>query len=155
MRLVNLVGKRYGMLTVLNRASYNKGKNVVWMCQCDCGNVVDKVGSYLKIGDTQSCGCYKKQVETENLRSQYEAKRVDGVVKPLFKGQEPRKDSSTGYRGVSRYYTRKSKELRYRAWITVMGECYYKSGFMSAEDAYNIGRVELENKYLPKGDSND
>lgn len=153
MRLVDLTNKRYGMLTVIKRASYNKGKSVVWVCKCDCGNIVDKVGNYLKVGDTQSCGCYKKENEQINLRDQYDAKRVDGIAKQLFKGKDPRKDSSTGYRGVSKYYTRKSKELRYRAWITLAGERKYKSGFLSAEDAYYKGRMWLEQKYLPKGDN--
>lgn len=155
MRLIDLTGKRYGKLTVLRRADYNKGKRVVWVCQCDCGKVVDKAGSDLKNSDTKSCGCYKKQMETTNLREQYDAKRVDGVVKPLFKGKEPRKDSSTGYRGVQKYYTRKSKELRYRAWITVAGERKYKGGFLTPEDAYYKGRLELEQKYLPKGDNDN
>ena len=69
---------------------------------------------------------------------------------PLFKGKEPRKDSSIGYRGVSKYLTRKSKEERYRALITVKGKRYYKSGFLTAEDAYYRGRLELEKEYLPK-----
>lgn len=155
MRLVDLTDKRYGRLTVLRQANYKKDKNVVWVCQCDCGNIVDKVGNYLKTGDTQSCGCYKKQNESINLRDKYDAKRVDGVVKSLFKGQEPRKDSSTGFRGVSKYYTRKSKELRYRAWITVAGKRKYKSGFLTAEEAYYKGRLWLEQEYLPKGDNSD
>lgn len=107
------------------------------------------VGNYLKNGDTQSCGCIKStQQDKKNLREQYEAKRVDGVAKHLFT-DKVRKDSSTGYRGVSAYKTRVSKELRYRAWITVDGKKYYKSGFLTPEDAYE-GRLELERKYLPK-----
>lgn len=151
MKLIDLTGKRYGMLTVIKRADYNKNKKAVWVCKCDCGKLFDTVGSYLKAGDTQSCGCYKKQNESINLRDRYDDKRVDGIVKPLFKGQEPRKDSSIGFRGVSKYYTRKSKELRYRACITVAGRRYYKSGFQTPEDAYYIGRLELERKHLPGG----
>lgn len=93
---------------------------------------------------------YEKELEIKNLREEYENKRVDGVVKPLFKDKEPRKDSSTGFRGVSKYRTRKSKELRYRAWITVKGKQYYKSGFKTAEEAYYNGRLKLEELHLPK-----
>ncbi|OSX87057.1 hypothetical protein S3E15_04460 [Bacillus mycoides] len=107
-------------------------------------------GVYLNTGDTRSCGCLKKDQEEENLRNQYNNKRVNGVVKPLFKGKEPRKDSTTGYRGVNKYYTRQSKELRYRAWITVKGKRYYKSGFKTAEEAYYKGRLLLEKEHLPK-----
>ncbi|MEK5521885.1 hypothetical protein [Heyndrickxia sp. FSL W8-0423] len=125
--------------------------SIMWRCKCDCGNEnIDVVGIYLTTGQTQSCGCMKKELEIKNLREEYENKRVDGVVKPLFKDKEPRKDSSTGFRGVSKYRTRKSKELRYRAWITVKGKQYYKSGFKTAEEAYYNGRLKLEELHLPK-----
>lgn len=149
---LNLTDRRFGKLTVIAATDQRKNGQTVWYCRCDCGKQKYVQTTYLTTGDTQSCGCYKKQNEPINLRDQYEDKRVDGVVKPLFKGKEPRKDSGTGYRGVSKYYTRKSKELRYRAWITVAGERKYKSGFLTAEDAYYKGRLWLEQKYLPKGD---
>jgi hypothetical protein len=149
-KIKDLTGNRYGKLTVLEKADYKKGNRIVWHCKCDCGNDVDVQGIYLTQGDTKSCGCLKKSKEKINLRDQYDNKRVEGVVKPLFKGQEPRKDSSTGFRGVSKYYTRKSKELRYRAWITVNGKRYYKSGFKTPEDAYYNGRLLLEKEHLPK-----
>lgn len=148
------VGDTFGRLRVVEKTDERKGGKVVWCCECSCGNVVKVPSTYLTTGETRSCGCIKKEMEKENLREEYDNKRVDGVVKPLFKGQEPRKDSSTGYRGVSRYYTRKSKELRYRAWITVKGKQYYKSGFKTAEDAYYKGRLKLEELHLPIQEEN-
>ncbi|MCC9626710.1 hypothetical protein LPB41_34095 [Thalassospira sp. MA62] len=53
---------------------------------------------------------------------------------------------------MSKYKTRKSQEVRYRAWITVAGKRHYKSGFLTAEDAYYKGRLLLEATYLPKQD---
>lgn len=149
MRLIDLTGNTYEKLRVLRRANHNKNGQVVWVCQCECGKIVNKIGTYLKTGDTKSCGCYKNTKEVVNLRTKYDAKRVDGIATQLFKGIEPRKDSSTGYRGVSKYYTRKSKMERYRASITVAGEKYFKSGFLTPEDAYYKGRLLLEKKYLP------
>lgn len=148
MKRTDLTGDRYGRLLVIRQAESENNKRT-WLCKCDCGNEITLKGVYLKTGDTRSCGCLKKKQEEENLRNQYNNKRVDGVVKPLFKGKKPRKDSATGYRGVSKYYTRKSKELRYRAWITVKGKQYYKSGFKTAEEAYYNGRLLLEKEYLP------
>ncbi len=150
MKLIDLTGKRFGRLTVIKRADYNKNNRIVWICKCDCGEIIDKIGSYLKNGETQSCGCYKKDTELKNLREEYDNKRVNGIVKPLFKEKEPRKDSTTGFRGVSKYYTRKSKEVRYRAWITIKGKRHYKSGFLTPEDAYYKGRLVLESVHLPK-----
>lgn len=154
---LDLTNRRFGRLVAIEKLDARKRGRIVWHCQCDCGNEIDVISTYLTTEQTTSCGCAKKDLEHINLREKYEDKRVEGVMKPLFKGMEPRKDSSTGYRGVAKYYTRKSKELRYRAWITVKGKQYYKSGFRTPEDAYYQGRLELERLYLPhqEGDHDD
>lgn len=150
-KLKDLTGKRFGRLTVVKQLKDRQDNRVVWKCLCDCGNTIDVKGLYLTTKQTRSCGCIKKEIEEKNLRKEYNNKRIDGVVKPLFKGKEPRKDSTTGYRGVSEYKTRVSQETRYRAWITVKGKRYYKSGFLTPEEAYYKGRLALEEKHLPKG----
>lgn len=43
MKKINLIGKKYGKLTVLE--------------ECDCGNIVYIVGHRLRNGETRSCGC--------------------------------------------------------------------------------------------------
>ena len=139
-RIKDLTGQKFGRLTVLNKTDKRKNGHVVWHCQCDCGNEIDVPSRYLTTGYTLSCGCLKAELDEKNLRDSYDSSS-------LFLGKEPRKDSTTGYRGVSRYYTRKSKEERYRAWITVDGKRYYKSGFLTAHDAYYQGRLMLEQKY--------
>lgn len=151
----DVVGKKFGRLVVLKELPERIGNRIVCECQCDCGNVIDVKKMYLTTGESRSCGCIKSGQDENNLRKEYDNKRIDGVARQLFKGKEPRKDSSTGYRGVSRYYTRKSKELRYRAWITVKGKRYYKSGFETPEEAYYNGRLRLEKEHLPEGDTED
>lgn len=56
-RLIDLVGKRFGRLVVLNREA-NKGIQPMWRCRCDCGNEVVVQGCNLRGGETRSCGCY-------------------------------------------------------------------------------------------------
>lgn len=145
----DLARRRFGRLTVKEEADPIDGR-VAWRCVCDCGTEVVVKAIYLTTGDTTSCGCVKREMDRANLRDAYDEKRVDGVVMPLFKDQTPRKDSSTGYRGVSKYQTRVGKEERYRAKITVNGKTYFKSGFMTAEEAYFNGRLKLEDEHLPK-----
>lgn len=91
---------------------------------------------------------FKKELEEDNLRNKYEEKRVNGVALQLF-DDKPRKNSSTGFRGVFKYYTRVSKEERFGAWITVNKKKYYKKGFNTPEEAYLNGRLILEHKHLP------
>ena len=55
---VNRVGKKYGLLTVLERAgSEASNGGATWKCVCDCGNKVVASGSHLERGHTRSCGC--------------------------------------------------------------------------------------------------
>jgi hypothetical protein len=37
----NIVGKRYGKLTVSEKTDKRKGGCVVWLCKCDCGNTIE------------------------------------------------------------------------------------------------------------------
>jgi len=53
---VNLVGCRFGMLTVTHLLGSYKGKNY-WKCVCDCGNTSEVQTSSLKGNNTTSCGC--------------------------------------------------------------------------------------------------
>lgn len=57
----NLIGERFGKLTVLSEGKIiqkKSGKNVrTWLCQCDCGNICEVQTQYLQNGDTASCGC--------------------------------------------------------------------------------------------------
>lgn len=60
MQLIDLVGKKYGRLTVLSKAGHT-GKAVTWNCICECGNTLTVIGRDLRNGNTMSCGCYQKE----------------------------------------------------------------------------------------------
>lgn len=55
----NIVGQRFGKLTVVKESKYKSPHhlNTYWDCICDCGNTTTVNGSYLRTGITQSCGC--------------------------------------------------------------------------------------------------
>lgn len=55
--LVNLAGRRFGRLTVVDRAQSNKHKQAMWNCKCDCGGSKAVIGSLLTGGRCVSCGC--------------------------------------------------------------------------------------------------
>lgn len=57
LRKSDLIGNRYGKLTVMSFVGRNKfGKNI-WHCKCDCGNELDVIQYYLVSGNKTSCGC--------------------------------------------------------------------------------------------------
>lgn len=62
----DLTGKVFGRLTVIKRVE-NKGGDVQWLCQCECGNSVVVASKSLKSGNTKSCGCLKSELTSERF----------------------------------------------------------------------------------------
>ena len=61
MKKENLMGQKFGTLTVLEK-SKNKSKDnrTLWICQCDCGNIIEVLAKELKSGKRKNCGCLTK-----------------------------------------------------------------------------------------------
>lgn len=61
----NLVGEKFGRLTVIerveNKIQPNKTSKIQYLCKCDCGNQIIVNACHLKNGHTTSCGCYHKE----------------------------------------------------------------------------------------------
>ena len=61
-RVTNLVGQRFGRLTVVEQDNTFNGKGSRWICDCDCGSKGILVRRSMLIrGKTKSCGCYKQE----------------------------------------------------------------------------------------------
>lgn len=60
-KFIDLTGRRFGRLTVIERKGVGNDGCVTWLCRCDCGNMVVVRSRDLKSGATKSCGCYHKE----------------------------------------------------------------------------------------------
>lgn len=64
-KLIDLTGKKFGRLLVLERCENHIQPNgqikVQWLCKCDCGKKIKVQGSNIKSGHTVSCGCFDKE----------------------------------------------------------------------------------------------
>lgn len=75
---IEMLGKKFGKLTVLEKDLERTTKNYIyWICQCDCGNKKSVRGTSLRAGEIQSCGCLQKvaakktgKKNTKNLLNQ-------------------------------------------------------------------------------------
>ncbi|MCD8364433.1 MAG: transcriptional regulator [Clostridiales bacterium] len=54
----DLTGRRFGILTVVERCGNRNGR-AVWRCRCDCGGEKLVTAHALKSGGCRSCGCLK------------------------------------------------------------------------------------------------
>lgn len=65
-KFIDLKGRIYGRLTVIKRNGYyfrkDGRKEILWLCECICGNTTSVLGNGLKTGRTKSCGCYSKEI---------------------------------------------------------------------------------------------
>ena len=61
MPVKDLIGNKYGRLTVVSLAPRSNSGLTRWGCVCNCGTEVCVVGADLKRGHTESCGCLKRE----------------------------------------------------------------------------------------------
>lgn len=69
MKRINLLGKKFGRLTVVAFAGRLSG-TLRWDCVCDCGARKTVDGASLRSGNTKSCGCLQKEIATKNIKGQ-------------------------------------------------------------------------------------
>lgn len=56
----DLIGQRFGHLTVVNKTDERQDGYFLWCCQCDCGKEVLVNTKRLVRGTMTSCGCVPK-----------------------------------------------------------------------------------------------
>lgn len=59
MNSIDLLGKKFGKLTIVSFNSGSRQNKATWTCMCDCGNTINAITGNLKNGNTKSCGCIK------------------------------------------------------------------------------------------------
>ena len=64
----NLIGKRFGNLTVISLLPQRKNRYRCWSCICDCGNKIKVTSNHLKECNTTTCGCGRWK---RNSKSEY------------------------------------------------------------------------------------
>ena len=62
--LKNITGLKFGRL-VARYPVVRKNRRVYWNCLCECGKEVNVTTGHLTHGDTQSCGCFKREQQTK------------------------------------------------------------------------------------------
>lgn len=154
-KLIDLSGRRFGRLTVIQRAESNR-KEVYWMCQCDCGNRKTVRGGLLttkyKKRRIRSCGCLLK--ERASARQGILTEKATEANKPFFdfeKGTYIRiisskklpKTNTSGVKGVSFDKSRG----KWRASLKFKGKNVLNKRFDEFDDAVKA-RKNAEEKYF-------
>ncbi|WP_252227992.1 AP2 domain-containing protein [Clostridium sp. ZBS3] len=83
---LNLIGRTFSRLLVIDYASKGKYGHNQFKCVCKCGNKLIVTASNLLSGNTKSCGCLNIEKCTSRINGEYARKR--------------NKESSTAYKGT-------------------------------------------------------
>ena len=59
---MDLTGKIFGELVVIEKSKIRKSNRVSWLCKCSCGQETIVITNHLTSGHTKSCGCLQKKV---------------------------------------------------------------------------------------------
>ncbi len=79
MGLIDMLGQRFGRLTIIEKAENSKTGHTRWLCQCDCGNKIIVLTTNLRRGCTQSCGCYRMECQSKRKKTHGMSKRKDSI----------------------------------------------------------------------------
>lgn len=79
MKKLDLTGEMFGRLEVTGNGQYKNG-HWYWECKCSCPNksIVYATTHSLRAGNTQSCGCLKKEITSERQSKYHENDIVNG-----------------------------------------------------------------------------
>lgn len=141
-KFIDLTGKRFNRLLVIKKHENKQGKEILWVCKCNCGKETLVMGSNLKRGTTKSCGClrkdypklhFTKQIKKDNERvySIWECMkaRCNNKNRPNYKDY--------GGRGIKLYYK----------WETFEG--FWEDMHKGYSDKLTIERINVNGNYEP------
>lgn len=147
--LDNLVGKKYGRLTI--KGWSKESHKTMVSCDCDCGKSADIPLYNLKgAKGVKSCGCIRKETSKKSmdkiLKSGHKKLKetfVDGT-NPIYMTKTLSINSTTGHRGIS-----PAKGGKYRAYINIARKQKHLGTFSSIDEAI-LAREKAEREYFEK-----
>lgn len=89
--LIDLRGKTFGKLKVIEKDPDSKPCKAKWICECKCGNIVSVLSDSLRNGKTRSCGCARSQIKHDLTNQTFGfLKVIEPVKNERIKGNETR-----------------------------------------------------------------
>jgi hypothetical protein len=98
-RIPIAIGAQFGRLTVVSK-DYSRG-SLHWLCRCSCGKMALCVASNLRTGNTRSCGCLKRELQTSHGGADSKLYRVWNCMNQRCFNQKAQKYENWGGRGIS------------------------------------------------------
>lgn len=151
-KFIDLVGKKFGRLTVKKLVGVNKNKMKLWECECSCGNITIQPTNQLNNGHTKSCGCYsrdiaKERFTTHGLRKTQIYKTWAGIKDRTNTNNHSCKDN---YRklGITMCKEWRDDFITFYNWAIKNG--YKEEKLPNGRNKYEIDRIDTYGNYCPE-----
>jgi len=89
----NIIGNKYGKLTVLELIDSNNKSKTRYLCKCECGNLHETSGDSLRGGKSKSCGCLKKAY----IPKTFNKNRKQQILIQLYKSTIEKRSKMKGW----------------------------------------------------------
>lgn len=142
---IDITGQVFGRLTVIGPHSKNHRHGVKWLCQCECGRQAVVLGSYLRAGDTRSCGCLQAEtIVTANTTHGMSAHPIWGVwnaIKMRCLNPNALAYPNYGGRGITVYSEWRNNFTAFYNYISMLEHF--------GEPGYSLDRINNDGNYEP------
>lgn len=141
---IEMLGKRFGRLVVVEEAPERKDNQRCWICLCDCGNTTQPIeGCSLRFARTQSCGCLRSESvsKSKTKHSKHKTRLYviwSGMKERCFCKTQPRY-SCYGGRGITVCDEWKHDFQAFYDWAMSHGY----------SDDLSIDRINVDGNYEP------
>lgn len=148
---VNIIGKRFGILTVISKSTQKATSGSVYTCLCDCGKELDIARCSLVSGHTKSCGCTRnkylaqcKPAKTHGYSNERLYKIWDGMKQRCYNPNNSRYELYGG-RGITLCKEWSDSYVCFREWALAAG---YDPN--AARGQCTIDRINPDGIYEPQ-----
>ena len=120
----DISGMEFGYLTAIEPTNKRHRKDVVWLCRCRCGTMLEMPATRLILNNTLSCGCIQKE-KIKRANKYFGGTSLEKSLKDPVTSTR----SMSGYVGVTR------KRDKWQAYITYKRQHISLGVYEKLEDA--------------------
>lgn len=143
----NLIGNRYGRLTVVALSEHKINNRVAYICKCNCGNtvIVKSVNLTRTKKPTRSCGCLKRDLDkTRGIKHNLTNSRIYKIWATIKRRCKDKNNKYYGGRGIKMCEEWQNEPLKFIEWA-------YNNGYdeNAKRGECTIDRIDVNGDYEP------
>lgn len=143
-RAIDLSGRRFGKLVVIERVPNIPKHHARWLCHCDCGNTSVVESHCLIRGNAKSCGCLLYEMHKTHGKTGSRLYNVWNSMKQRCFNERCKEYKDYGARGISMCFEWHYDYSAFQKWA-------FENGYNpnAARGECTIDRIDVNGNYEP------